>query len=210
MLQKPGGRAQAVARMAQFTSEGAPGGAAPADAGRGADLFADHDPGDDEASLAGEPDVSIVTFARRLVPPATPGQAEAGGGTLIGQGLGFSRAGGAATGAPGGSAAGAAGAEGPEQGPGQELDFTEVARTACAPHRLLAARSGGARVVLGVIDDVDAAVVDVRLGARRGGARAAEGAPAAAEHVASVPALAYVVEGAQPGGSLLDNGVYLI
>lgn len=193
----PGGRAQAVARLAQFTAEGPPGGAAPADAGRGADLFADHDPGDAETSLAGEPDVSIATFARRLVPPGTPSQAEAGGSTLMGQNLGVSRAGGAAAGAPGSSAAGAAGAEGPEQGPGQELDFTEVARTACAPHRLLAAQSGGSRALLGLIDDVDAAVVEVRLGGPQGGARAAEGAPAAAEHVASVPALAYVVEGAQ-------------
>ena len=196
----PGGRAQAVARLAQFTSEGAPGGAAPADAGRGADLFADHDPGDAEASLAGEPDVSIATFARRVVPPGTPSQAEAGGNTLTGQGSESSRAGGAA-GALGGLAAGAAGAEGPEQGLGQALDITEVARTACAPHRLLAARGGSARALLGLIDDVDAAVVEVRLGDPQGGGRAAEGAPAAAEHVASVPALAYVVEGTQPDGS---------
>ena len=46
-----------MARLAQFTSEGPPGGAAAPDAGRGADLFADHDPGDAEASAAGEPDV---------------------------------------------------------------------------------------------------------------------------------------------------------
>lgn len=196
--------AQAVARLAQFTSEGPPSGEAPVDAGRGADLFADHDPGDAEASLAGEPDVSIVTFLRRLVPPATPSQAEAGGSTLMVQASGSSRADGAAAEAPGSSAAGVAGAEGPEQGPGQELDFTEVARTACAPYRLLAAQSDGSRALLGVIDDVDAAVVEVRLGVPRGGASAAEGAPAVAEHIASVPALAYVVEGAQPGGSLKE------
>ena len=138
------------------------------------------------------------------MPPGTPSQAEAGGSTLTGQGLRGSGADGAAAGAPTGAAAGAAGAEGSEQGPGQELDFTEVARTACAPHRLMAARSAGARALLGVIDDVDAAVVEVRLGGPRGVAGAAEGAPAAAEHIASVPALAYVVEGAQPGGSLVE------
>ena len=194
-----------MARLAQFTSEGPPGGAAPMDAGRGADLFADHDPGDAEASLAGEPDVSIVTFARRLAPPATPSQAEAGGGALMEQG--GSRADGAATKAPGCSAASAHGAEGVEQGLGQELDFTEVARTACAPYRLLAAQTGSSRALLGVIDDVDAAVVVVRLGGPPGGTSAAEGAPASAEHVASVPALAYVVEGAQPGSHLQGNEV---
>lgn len=63
-------------RLAQFTSEGPPAGAAPLDSGRNANIFADNDPGDDEASLASEPDITILTFERRLVAPATPSQGE--------------------------------------------------------------------------------------------------------------------------------------
>ncbi|KAK9828425.1 hypothetical protein WJX81_006769 [Elliptochloris bilobata] len=115
---------QAVARLAQFTSEGPPGGAAPMDAGRAADLFADHDPGDAEASLASEPDVSVMTFAR-----------------------------------------------------------------------LLAAHRTSAHALLGVVDDMDAVVVELRLEGSGGMGGAPNYAPALVQHVASVPALAYVAEG---------------
>jgi hypothetical protein len=184
---------QAVARLAQFTSEDAPGAGALPGAGRAADLFADSDPGDDEAGLAGEPDVAVVSYARRMAEPATPSQAE--GGDAAGEGGEESCAAGGAAGA--GPQLGAAGVAG---GQAAASGFAEVGRVACAPHRLLAAQAAGARVLLGLIDDVDCAVVEARLGAppAAGVPPAADAAPAVAEHVASVPALAYVAAGAPP------------
>lgn len=66
--------------------------------------------------------------------------------------------------------------------------FTEVERMACGAHRLLGTSSSGSSgsVLLGLTDDVDAAVV--RAGISIDGR-------IAAEHVATVPALAYVAAG---------------
>jgi len=128
-----------------------------------------------------------------MAEPATPSQAE-DGGAAGGEGDERGAAGGAAGGGPQPDAAGAAGARVAAAG------FAEVGRVACAPHRLLAAQAAGARMLLGLIDDVDCAVVEARLGSppAAGAPAAAEAGQAVAEHIASVPALAYVAAGAPP------------
>ena len=154
---------QAVVRLAQFTSEGPPAGAAPLDSGRNADIFADNDPGDDEASLASEPDITIITLELCLVAPATPSQGEVQDTSTLGYNpSSVAAAVPSAQAQPGSGAASGEPGLGSGSGSGSGSGFTEVARLACAPHRLLAARCGGARALLGLIDDVDVAVVEVR------------------------------------------------
>ena len=84
------------------------------------------------------------------------------------------------------------GSAGPSGSATASAALAELDRIACGPHRLLGVGGGGAAdgardcLLLGLTDDVDAAVVRVSIGAED---------TIAAQHVASVPALAYVAAG---------------
>ena len=62
----------------------------------------------------------------------------------------------------------------------------------CHPHRLLTSRCCDHSALLGLVDDVDCAVVEAKA--------PDASSPASLRHLTSIPALTYVAEGEDPGG----------